>query len=90
MIEKLTDIGNQVGSDVISYSNDEIVSVNDLDKIVIFDDFVCEKNQKPLIDYFIRGRHKNRSVIYLSQSLYVEKPMKIVKGIFMEIYNVLI
>ena len=33
-------------------------------------DFVCEKNQKPLIDYFIRGRHKNGSVIYLSQSFY--------------------
>ena len=27
-------------------------------------------NQKPLIDYFIRGRHKNCTVIYLSQSYY--------------------
>ena len=40
-------------------------------KIVIFDDFVCEKNQKPLVDYFIGGRHKNCSVIYLSQSYYL-------------------
>ena len=43
---------------------------NEAQKIVIFDDFVCEKNKKPLIDYFIRGRHKNCSVIYLSQSFY--------------------
>ena len=43
---------------------------DDAQKIVIFDDFICEKNQKPLIDYFIRGRHKNCSVIYLSQSFY--------------------
>ena len=43
---------------------------SDSQKIVIFDDFVCDKNQKPLIDYFIRGRHKNCSVIYLSQSYY--------------------
>ena len=67
MIEKLTDIGNHVGYD-------EIIPVDNLDneaqKIVIFDDFVCGKNQKPLIDYFIRGRHKNCSVIYLSQSFY--------------------
>ena len=55
-------------------NNDEIIPVNNLDsesqKIVIFDDFVCDKNQKPLIDYFIQGRHKNCSVIYLSQSFY--------------------
>ena len=44
---------------------------DDNQKIVIFDDFVCEKNQKPLIEYFIRGRHKNCSVIYLSQSYYL-------------------
>ena len=56
------------------YDNDEIIPVDSLDsdnqKIVIFDDFICKKNQKPLIDYFIQGRHKNCSVIYLSQSFY--------------------
>jgi len=39
-------------------------------KLVIFDDFVCEKNQAPLSDYFVRERHKNCSVIYLSQNYY--------------------
>ena len=29
-----------------------------------------KKTQRPLIDYFIRGRHKNCSVIHLSQSYY--------------------
>ena len=37
---------------------------------MIFDDFVCEKKHKPLIDYFMRRRHKNCSVIYFSESYY--------------------
>ena len=44
------------------YNNDDVKPVNSLEsdsqKIVIFDDFICDKNQKPLIDYFIQGRHK--------------------------------
>ena len=28
---------------------------SDAQKIVIFDDFICDKNQKLLIDYFIQG-----------------------------------
>ena len=56
-------------------SNDAIIPVTHLpyednQKIVIFDDYVCEKNQKEIIDYFIQGRHKNCSVFYLSQSVY--------------------
>ncbi|CAH3179240.1 unnamed protein product [Porites evermanni] len=38
----------------------------DNQKLVIFDDYVCDKNQSQLIDYFIQGRHKNCSVVYLS------------------------
>ena len=41
-------ISDDVGYDVIEASNDEIIPVQDLDsdsqKIVIFDDFVCDKN----------------------------------------------
>ena len=75
MISNFDDISQSVGYNVLVCSNDDIVPVENLmdntaQKIVIFDDFVCEKNQKPLIDYFIRGRHKNCSVIYLSQSFY--------------------
>ena len=39
-------------------------------KIVIFDDYVCEKNQNEIVNYFINGRHHNCSVIYLSQSFF--------------------
>ena len=67
-------IRNSKSYPLIECSNDEIVPIDDLDnesqKLVIFDDYICEKNQKPLINYFIRGRHKNCSVIYLSQSFY--------------------
>ena len=74
LIDVFQPMSDEVGYDIIEASNDEIIPVNDLNsesqKIVIFDDFVCEKNQKPLIDYFIRGRHENCSVIYLSQSYY--------------------
>ena len=74
MIETMNGISKQVGYDIIHYNNDEIKPVDSLDsnsqKIVIFDDFICDKNQKLLIDYFIQGRHKNCSAIYLSQSFY--------------------
>lgn len=71
----MNEISKDVGYDVLVCSNDNIIPVDktnntDLQRIVIFDDFVCEKNQKPLIDYFIQGRHKNCSVIYLTQSYY--------------------
>jgi len=74
MIKIFNEISQSVGYDVLVCSNNDIVPVEDMEdeaqKIVIFDDYVCDKNQKPLIDYFIRGRHKNCSVIYLSQSFY--------------------
>ena len=74
IIETLNDISGQVGYDIIHCNNDDIKPANSLasdsKNIVIFDDFICDKNQEPLIDYFIQGRHKNCSVIYLSQSLY--------------------
>ena len=74
MMRDFDEISQSVGYDVLVCSNNEIVPVenmeNEAQKIVIFDDFVCERNQKPLIDYFLRGRHKNCSVIYLSQSFY--------------------
>ena len=77
MIKELNDFSNEVGYDLISYCNDEITLVTrrfdpDSQTIVIFDDFVCEKNQKKLVDYFMQGRNKNCSdfFFYLSQSHY--------------------
>ena len=75
LIKKMLELSNKLGYQILNVSNDEIPPVSEMDyednqKLVIFDDYVCEKNQKSLIDYFIQGRHKNCSVIYLSQSFY--------------------
>ena len=63
-----------VGYDIIEAYGDEIIPLEELpadnQKIVVFDDLVCEKNQNSIINYFINGRHKNCCVIYLSQTFY--------------------
>ena len=52
MIETITDISSQVGYDIMHCNNDDIKPVNCLEsdspKIVIFDDFICDKNQSHL------------------------------------------
>ena len=49
---------------------EEAFSGNDSQRLAIFDDFVCEKNQNEIINYFCNGRHRNCSVIYLSQTYF--------------------
>jgi hypothetical protein len=44
--------------------------------LIIFDDVITEKNQDVYVNYFIRSRHRNCSVIYLSQS-YFKIPISI-------------
>ena len=73
LMNKMNEMSRTVGYDIMNVSNDRIIQINDIDyednqKLVIFDDYVCEKNQRQIVDYFIQGRHKNCSVIYLSQS----------------------
>ena len=75
LIKKMMDLSHKLGYEILHTSNDEIIPVTEMEyldnqKLVIFDDYVCDKNQRQLIDYFIQGRHKNCSVIYLSQSFY--------------------
>ena len=48
----------------------------DNQKIVVVDDLVCESSQNAIINYFINGRHKNCSIIYLTQTFY-KVPRKI-------------
>lgn len=69
------EISKHVGYDVLVCSNNEILPVKEMpntnmQRIAIFDVFVCENNPKPLIDYFIQDRHKNCSVIYLTKSYF--------------------
>ena len=75
LMNEMNKMSKELGFDIMTVSNDKIIPIKDLDyednqKLVIFDDYVCEKNQKQIVDYFIQGRHKNCSVIYLSQSFY--------------------
>ena len=75
LMNKMNEMSRTVGYDIMNVSNDKIIPISDIDyednqKLVIFDDYVCEKNQRQIVDYFIQGRHKNCSVIYLSQSFY--------------------
>ena len=75
LIKKMMDLSHKLGYEILHVSNDEIIPVTEMEyldnqKLVIFDDYVCDKNQRQLIDYFIQGRHKNCSIIYLSQSFY--------------------
>lgn len=61
LLQTLEPISDECSYEVVEASSDEIIPLGELDnesqKIVTFDDFVCEKNQKPLIEYLIRGRH---------------------------------
>ena len=60
--------------EVIEALGDEIIPLEELpvdnQKIVAFDDLVCESNENSIINYFINGRHRNCCVIYLTQTLY--------------------
>ena len=73
-LERIAEV-NKIPIDEIFYSsNEEIIPISEMEernqKVVIFDDYVCEKNQNDQINYFIQGRHTNCCVIYLSQSYY--------------------
>ena len=75
LIQKMRELSHKLGYEILHVSNDEITPVTEMDyednqKLVIFDYYVCDKNQRQLIDHFIQGRHKNCSVFYLSQSFY--------------------
>ena len=75
LMQKMREMSLELGYEIINVSNDEITPVTEMgyednQKLVIFDDYVCDKNQRQIVDYFIQGRHKNCSVIYLSQSFY--------------------
>ncbi|GBN14801.1 hypothetical protein AVEN_109794-1 [Araneus ventricosus] len=59
---------------LFSSDTKEFITVDDLDptfkNVVVFDDCMTDKDQKSIEDFFIRGRKKNASIIYLSQSYY--------------------
>ena len=75
LMQEMNEASVETGYNVMEVGNDRIIPVTHLpyennQKIIIFDDYVCEENQREIVNYFIQGRHKNCSVIYLSQSFY--------------------
>lgn len=72
--EHIEDIEKCTGTK-ISFFSDKLEDVIPLDKLdpnkqnlVIFDDFCTEKDQRMIVDYFIKGRHYCTSSIYISQT----------------------
>ena len=76
LIQSINCLEEKSGQDILFASNDknDIVEVDDLDpnymNLVIFDDFVTEKDQKKIEDLFVRGRKRNASIVYISQSYF--------------------
>ena len=83
-------INPKVRYEVIEAPGDEIIPLEELpvdnQKIVVFDDLVCESNQNGIMNYFINGWHRNCCVIYLTQTFYkVQKNIRENKRIADEI-----
>ena len=59
MIDTIKDISGQLGYDIMHCNNDDIKPVNclesDSQKIVLFDDFICDKNQSHLSIILFKG-----------------------------------
>lgn len=81
LIERITDLCEENDLNVSDFlftgsSVDDIVDLNTLDastgkqNLVVFDDMLIERDQSKFCEYFIRSRHYNCSVFYLSQSFY--------------------
>jgi len=76
LMKHCLELEKETGNEIIFPNNDveDIIPVDSLDEneqnVIIFDDFVNEKNQKEAMDYFQRGRKKNAMIIYISQSFH--------------------
>lgn len=80
-IELANQLLEEEEKDPIEYELSTMCNINiddvdtDKQRIIIFDDFVNEKNQEEIKKLFIRGRKKNCSVIYISQTFFDIPPM---------------
>jgi hypothetical protein len=68
---------------------EDMISIDDLDpsyrNLVVFDDCITDKKQEKITEFFVRGRKKNATVIYLSQSYYAT-PITIRKNCYVFIF----
>lgn len=79
LYSELEGLSNEVGYPILE-TYDTAADILPLDQlnpetqnIAIFDDMLCERNQRDISEYFIGGRHRNCSCIYLSQSFFDTK-----------------
>ena len=72
----------KTGEELLFVSSDieDVVPVDELDgsiqNLVVFDDFILESNLDTVVDYYVRGRHRNCSNIFLTQ-IYTKIPRPI-------------
>lgn len=75
-----------------SQSLNDIVKLNSLDPnkqtLIVFDDFVNEKDQDKIKDLFIRGRKRNASIIYISQSYFSTPKLVRLNSNYIVLFNV--
>ena len=73
-LERIAEVNKIPIDEKFHSSNEEIIPISEMEdrnqKVVIFDDYFCEKKQNDIKKYFMLGRHKSCCVIYLSQSYY--------------------
>ena len=61
----------QYTSSKIKEIGDEIKPLNEYENgIIVFDDILGSSNSRVIDQFFIRGRHKNLDIYYLSQSCF--------------------
>lgn len=87
LIDKLNEASEELDRKPIIHFGrtiDDIVPLEELNhkeqNLLIFDDFVTDKSQGAIIDMFVRSRHKNCTIFYLSQS-YSLTPINIRRNI---------
>lgn len=72
--EKVAEEAEEVTIGTFSNKLSDLVNVDDLDpkkqNLIIFDDIVLDKDQSGIMEHMIRGRKKNCSYIYLTQSYF--------------------
>jgi type IV secretory pathway VirB4 component len=65
-------LSKKKGEEIAYFFNscEELISLDDCEpnSLVVFDDCVNIQQQHIIKDYFVRGRHKNISCVYLTQS----------------------
>jgi len=73
LMKHFMEIEQQTDKEILIMGNkiSDIPDINEIDKeeqnLIIFDDFITEKNQNLINEYYVRGRKRNASILYIGQ-----------------------